>query len=250
MMHVLTPPFQSHNGTIARNSSNLPTSTSHWWLPHVISYNELPSSSLPHGTGITNGVSFITITVNVPKHLAYLSSNFRSSGSLTIQATLPSNEGLAGALSFVDQVVRKEGIGDIHTFVNATGLGARKLVPDDKMYPTRGQTIVVKGEAEKVSTVEGVNSIRYVIPRKGSGTSVLGGTKQAGNGNVKVDDETTRQILEGCKPLAPELLKNGEFEIVKISVGLRPSREGGARVERENVDGRWVVHSYGHSGAG
>lgn len=153
-------------------------------------------------------------------------------------------------MDFAAQVVRKHNLGDIHAFVNATGLGARELVPDERMYPTRGQTIVVRGEADKVSTFEGIDSIRYIIPRKGSGTSVLGGTKQAGNWDTEVNHETTRQILEGCKPLAPELLKDGEFEVLKVQVGLRPSREGGARVESEIVGEKLVVHTYGHAGAG
>lgn len=123
------------------------------------------------------------------------------------------------------------------------------------MYPTRGQTILVRGEASKASTFEGIGRIYYVIPRKGSGTSVLGGTMQPGNWDVEPDEETTREILKGCKVLAPELLSGeGEFEVLNVLVGLRPSREGGARVEREVVEGegrRWrVVHAYGHSGAG
>lgn len=164
--------------------------------------------------------------------------------------TLPTKYGLASALSFTKEVTQKHGLGSIHAFVNATGLGARELVPDDKMYPTRGQTVIVEGEAEKASTFEGIDHIKYVIPRTDSGKSVLGGTKQAGNWSTEVDHETTKEILEGCKPLAPELLKDGKFKVVKVMVGLRPSRKGGARVEKENVDGRWVVHSYGHSGAG
>ena len=153
-------------------------------------------------------------------------------------------------MDFVKQLIPKHDLDDIHAFVNATGLGARELVPDSKMFPTRGQTVLVKGEAEKASTLEGVGCIRYVIPRKGSGTTVLGGTKQAGDWNTKVDHETTKAISEGCKPLAPELLKDGEFEVMKTLVGLRPSREGGARVETEQIAGKWVIHSYGHSGAG
>jgi len=210
----------------------------------------MPVSSLPLNTGITSGVSFTTITVNVPRHLSYLLSQFRSTGGSILRASLPSTGGLANALDFAEQVVRKHKSGDIHAFVNATGLGARGLVPDEQMYPTRGQTILVKGEAEKVSTFEGIDSIRYVIPRKGSGTSVLGGTKQAGNWDTEVDHETTRQILEGCKPLAPELLTDGEFEVLKVQVGLRPSRGGGARVESEIVGAKLVVHAYGHAGAG
>ena len=49
----------------------------------------------------------------------------------------------------------------------------------------------------------------------------------------------------------PELLnQNGEFEVSGVQVGLRPGREGGARVEKEVRGGICVVHAYGHGGAG
>ena len=193
-------------------------------------------------------MSFTTITVDVPTHLSSLLSRFRSSGGNVIRATIPTQDGFFAALNFASKLVQD----DVYAFINATGLGARVLVPDAKMYPTRGQTVLVSGEASKVSTIDGIGLVRYVIPRKGSGTSVLGGTKQAGNWDTKPDEQTTREILEGCKALAPELLGvDGEFEVLKVQVGLRPSREGGARVESEVVDGRWrVLHAYGHSGAG
>ena len=67
-----------------------------------------------------------------------------------------------------------------------------------------------------------------------------------------MDEDVTEAILEGCKVLAPELLgKKGEFEVLSAQCGLRPGREGGARVAKETVERRFkVVHSYGHAGAG
>lgn len=67
-----------------------------------------------------------------------------------------------------------------------------------------------------------------------------------------MSEQTTREISEGCKVLAPELLnEKGGFEVLSVQCGLRPAREGGPRVEGEVVDGKWkVVHSYGHAGAG
>lgn len=63
-------------------------------------------------------------------------------------------------------------------FVNASGLGAKELVPDDAMFPVRGQTVLVKGEANYAKTM---NENKYVIPRPGSGTTILGGTREVGN---------------------------------------------------------------------
>ena len=50
------------------------------------------------------------------------------------------------------------------------------------MYPVRGQTVLVTGEARGVRTRvgSGKEEIAYVIPRKGSGMTVLGGTKEVG----------------------------------------------------------------------
>lgn len=63
-------------------------------------------------------------------------------------------------------------------FVNACGLGAKELVPDDGMVPVRGQTVLVRGEAKHAKTM---NENRYAIPRPGSGTTILGGTREVGN---------------------------------------------------------------------
>ena len=39
-------------------------------------------------------------------------------------------------------------------------------------------------------------------------------------------------------------------EVLEHVAGLRPYREGGVRLEAEDWDGRWMVHNYGHGGAG
>lgn len=76
--------------------------------------------------------------------------------------------------------MQSKGLGEIAAFVNATGLGARALVGDQDVFPTRGQTVLVRGEAAGVSTVEAKGGIKYVLPRAGAGLSVLGGTKEDG----------------------------------------------------------------------
>ena len=40
------------------------------------------------------------------------------------------------------------------------------------------------------------------------------------------------------------------LDVIRHNVGLRPFREGGARIEKERIQGVWVVHNYGHGGAG
>lgn len=47
--------------------------------------------------------------------------------------------------------------------------------------------------------------------------------------------DAARRIFERCAEIAPSLKDNGATKILKHQVGLRPAREGGARVEAEIV---------------
>jgi D-amino-acid oxidase len=73
---------------------------------------------------------------------------------------------------------------------------------------------------------------------------VLGGTYEPDRYDPVPAEATTRAIVERCTRLVPEL--RGARLLGQL-VGLRPARHGGARVEAE--DG-WLVHNYGHGGAG
>lgn len=63
----------------------------------------------------------------------------------------------------------------------------------------------------------------------------------------------TESILERAKGLSEEL-RAEEPEILGVVAGMRPSREGGARVEREDRviqdQTRALVHNYGAGGTG
>jgi D-amino-acid oxidase len=144
----------------------------------------------------------------------------------------------------------------ISAFENSTGISALKIIPDLDIYPVRGQTITIAGEAGQITTVDGIPSdptpsstpVMYILPRPHSNTTILGGTKGIGDWNTEPDPQTTEEVLRRKKNWAPELLnENGEFKVLSVQVGLRP---GGARVEIENLDGIIVCHAYGHSGAG
>jgi D-amino-acid oxidase len=54
--------------------------------------------------------------------------------------------------------------------------------------------------------------------------------------------------------IAPQLVKEGQgiegLDIIRHGVGLRPLREGGPRVEKDEVAGVKIVHNYGHGGFG
>lgn len=158
-----------------------PSPSALWWAPFVDRFAILPPTDLPPRTHA--GVSFQTFALNVPLYLSSLLRSFLSFPSpmsRLVKARLPAPLPTA-LLHAQSHLLRHE---PVHAWVNATGLGAGNLVPDRAVYPVRGQTVLVRGEAKAVRTRlggrEGGGGLAYVIPRPGSGTTVLGGTKGEG----------------------------------------------------------------------
>lgn len=147
---------------------------------------------------------------------------------------------------------------DIHIIFNCTGLGARDLggVRDHKVYPTRGQVVVVKAPHINENCLRwGKDYATYIIPRPGKGKElVLGGFLQVDNGNAQDTSlAETDDILKRTLTLLPKIGKADELEIIRVAAGLRPSRYGGPRIEKETKsedDNLVVIHNYGASGYG
>lgn len=134
--------------------------------------------------------------------------------------------------------------------VNCTGLGSRELLKDNAVYPTRGQTVIVKNHAlqQHAQMDDGVtyDELSYIIPR--TTTTVLGGTAQKNDWNTEPTEKDTQDILRKTKALSPHFDK---ADIVQVKVGLRPTRDV-IRLEPEFFQGgkKLVVHNYGHGGSG
>ncbi|KAF2803567.1 FAD dependent oxidoreductase [Mytilinidion resinicola] len=242
-----------------------------WFGPHILNFSVLPATSLPPNTHA--GIRYTSIAINPPKYISYLLNHATSLGATLIHSTLPTPT-LAAALTAAETLLSQQfpQAPPISAFINCTGLGARVLVPDALVHPIRGQTLLAKisgvdSPAQKsenpvfspslsvpaIHTREDVAtpSVTYIIPRPGTDTWVLGGTKEVGNWSAEADAGTTEGILKRCCELWPALQVPGvEIEVLATQVGLRPGRTGGARVEVEEVEGRVVVHEYGHAGAG
>lgn len=75
-----------------------------------------------------------------------------------------------------------------------------------------------------------------------------------GNSTSDTSASETRSILKRTDELSPELRKGPEPEIIVALAGNRPSRQGGARVERTEIVVGGVphvlVHNYGAGGTG
>jgi glycine/D-amino acid oxidase-like deaminating enzyme len=197
-----------------------------------------------------------------------------------VECTETTEEAKVGSTS--EKLFREE---DIVAIINCTGLSARAFVGTREaslLYPTRGETIIVKGEARCCRTYQGLSDmdddeIIYVVPRPGTKTTVFGGRKVKQNGSILPDENFKNRIIELIKKyrLAEELRTNfgKEFEIVKeyevdrdnpreiynrrkiFTIGFCPSRKGGPRVELESenggkVEGTWILHNYGHGDSG
>ncbi|KAK0099500.1 hypothetical protein ONS95_000231 [Cadophora gregata] len=215
------------------------------------------------------GTRFRTVTFDPVVHLEYLLRRVRALGARVVRGVVDTGRGLEGVVESMRRLVKREdGEGDIgednvFAVVNCAGLSARHFLPSqeaEKLFPIRGQTVVVKGQAKEAYTYVSIPSapedeLLYVIPRPGDMT-VLGGCKQVGSWDKEVDLEMGERIMERVKRggLAEELRigEDGGFEVVRQQVGFRPGRKGGPRVEveREKVGGVWVVHSYGHGSGG
>ncbi|SPN96474.1 probable D-amino-acid oxidase [Cephalotrichum gorgonifer] len=206
-------------------------------------FKVLPQEDLPEGAKF--GVAFTTLTVNAPAHIQYLQCRLRDEyGVRFIRQKLP---GLQAAFSNPTTKV----------VFNCTGNAARTLpgVEDPKCYPTRGQVVLTRApNVTKNIMRHGKDYETYIIPRPFSnGNVILGGYMQKGNGDDSTYGYETEDILQRTTHLHPQL-REQTFEVLSVASGLRPSREGGARVEKDEilVDGekRSVVHNYGAGGTG
>ena len=203
-----------------------------WWAAAVPGFRRLAAAEATGGW--TAGWAFRAPTVEMPVYLPWLTDRFLHAGGTLVHRRL---SGLAEAARWAPAVV------------NATGLGAARLCGDPGLYPVRGQLVVTTnpGLRTSVRVQDHPDGYTYVHPR--SRDVVLGGTFEIGSADTTVDPATARAIVARCTALVPQL---AEAEILAHTVGLRPARTGGVRLEADDrsLPGHRVVHNYGHGGAG
>jgi D-amino-acid oxidase len=132
--------------------------------------------------------------------------------------------------------------------VNCSGLGARWLADDERVYPIRGQVVRVTRPATMPSTIvenQTASTKCYIVPRRDD--CILGGSADYNHWATEPDPALTDSIVERCRAAVPQL---NAAEVLGPRVGLRPGRDA-VRLERELlVGGGVVIHNYGHGGAG
>jgi D-amino-acid oxidase len=128
--------------------------------------------------------------------------------------------------------------------LNCAGIGARELTPDAEMEPHRGQVALVRKFDLPFAVVCDDPPLMYAIPR--SEDCVFGGTNEVSD-DREPDPAATSRIVAECE----RVLGTVKSALLRERVGLRPCRRTGVRVEAGKlVDGRTVIHNYGHGGSG
>lgn len=205
-----------------------------WWQPAVEGFRHARPDELP--TGYADGMVFAAPVIEMPIYLSWLMERFRARGGVVIQRTVADFAEAFAACSVV---------------VNCAGLGARELAGDRDMRASRGQVlrILQRGGMQRVYLDDdGPNAVAYIVPR--TRDIVLGGSDVEGSEGLAPDPLVTADILRRCARLDPLLGTLTPADVRAVACGLRPVRST-VRLEVERVaPDRWLLHNYGHGGAG
>jgi glycine/D-amino acid oxidase-like deaminating enzyme len=219
-----------------------------WWRELVDDYRDLSTSEMP--SGMASGCEFGSVCINPALYLPWLVGQCRANGVVFHRKVLTHVSELRslGFCGFKPDII-----------VNATGLSAAKLggVEDKSCYPIRGQVVVVRNVAPAMVCVSGTDDgddeACYMMTRAVGGGTILGGTMLNGSWESQFDPNIASRIMKRAVSISPELTdgQGPEYlDVIRHGVGLRPGREAGVRLEKEKIDGVWVVHNYGHAGWG
>jgi D-amino-acid oxidase len=199
-----------------------------WWAPAVDSLRPADRARLPAGQHAA--WAFDAPVIDTRVYLPFLLDRLARTGASIATRRL-------------DALV--DAPGDV--VVNCTGLGAGRLCDDDELFAIRGQLVHVADPGIDTVWIDerAGRGITYVVPR--GDDCVLGGTAEIGALHLSTDPQQADDILQRARGLVPAL---AGAEVTGHRVGLRPGRSTVRLGAERLVDGRTVVHDYGHGGAG
>ncbi|KAK2811946.1 hypothetical protein FQN50_001653 [Emmonsiellopsis sp. PD_5] len=208
-----------------------------WYRDLMPEFRVMAPEDCPEGVKL--GMSYQTVVLNPGVFLPWLRKLLEARGVKFQRRTVNALSDLKGEGHDV--------------LINATACGSKFLtdVADQEMQLVRGQTVLVKTAAKRITMRHG-KDYTYVIPRL-DGTAVLGGIKQIDNLDQSVDVDLKNDIIRRVHENAPDTFIGNDpanIEIIRDNVGFRPARVSGLRVEKEVLDGQKIVHAYGTSGGG
>jgi D-amino-acid oxidase len=208
---------------------------------HAAASGAVPCAPAELPAGYQTGWRLTAPIIAMPEYLRYLARRLdRAGGTASFP---PAFRTLADAFRYAPTA---------RVIVNATGFGARDLVPDQEVVPVRGQVVVVRNPGISeffVGTDASGWDLTYLFPH--GDVVVLGGTEQVGDGRREPDPAIARQIVAACAAVRPEV---AGAPVVEHRVGLRPARSrvrlGAEPLAADTPHSVTVVHNYGHGGAG
>jgi D-amino-acid oxidase len=224
-----------------------------WWVGAVEGFRHATPDELP--PGYADAYVLDAPVMDTSAYLTWLRGRFEALGGTVEQREIHDFAEAFAVGPFV---------------VNCAGLGARELAGDRDIHPARGQVVRVRhtGFRRVLLDDEGPNALAYIVPRVHD--IVLGGIDEDHNESTAIESDVRAGILERCARLVAhydpafaaslralnssfptgERMREGSIEIVSEGAGLRPVRSA-IRLERERVaPDRWLIHNYGHGGAG
>lgn len=189
---------------------------------------ECATAELPRG--FASGWRYAAPIIDMSRHLSYLIGRLYAAGGTIDRRSLSGLE-----------------LPEVPILVNCTGIGARRLVPDPLLRPLRGQLVAVANPGIDEFFVEQYDGLRestYLLPQRE--VLLLGGSAELGESKPVPNMEVARRILVRCAEIEPAV---AAAEVLGHRVGVRPFRPE-VRLEHVVLDGRHIVHNYGHSGSG
>ncbi|KAK8090720.1 hypothetical protein PG994_000225 [Apiospora phragmitis] len=221
-----------------------------WYKTLFEDFRELSKDELSRD--VASGAEFTSVCINTMLYLPWLVGKCRANGVVF-------KRGVLKHISEAAAWSHAGGSKKVDFVINTTGLMASRLggVADQDVVPVRGQIVVVRNEAPYMVTKSGTDDaedeVFYIMTRAAGGGTILGGTYQKGQWESQPDPNIAMRIMKRAVEMVPELADGKGvqgLDIVRHGVGLRPYRNGGVRLEKERIEGTWVVHNYGHAGWG
>lgn len=165
-----------------------------------------------------------------PTYLKYLEGLFMQLGGEVIEQELQSIADVPSRFRIV---------------VNCSGYGARMLCDDPELQPGRGVVVLAERIASQRHLVhdEHEGRLMYVISR--ADDCVLGGCDETSD-VLATSRAEAEAIMQRCAIVGD----CAGVRLRSVEVGIRPVRDAGVRLQAVAIDGRCVVHNYGHGGAG
>ena len=222
------------------------------------------------GEDVADAFEYLAPVIDTDQAMKFLLDLLQSKGAVilseTVNGDLWENEGKILEAHQADAIV------------NASGLGARELASDGTVHPARGGLLRIVNDGkdfEKVTIAMVVNKAKntgfnklkkkqkkeekdkedcdivFIVPRNDD-ILVLGTFLELDEWttDLTVHSPVMRLMREKCENFMPALRNARLDPEYPIAQGLRPLREGDARVEREprmkGTAASRIVHSYGH----